>query len=210
MKTYYHFHELPEAYQARFKAGFNLHHLHHLQQFYPATNPYSTTLFTLIALGIPAVFMVVLSLLALFQPMANPPKNIKDWLIFVGIAAFVLLILAGIAWWVIRLFKNFRLQAQVKKTRKEQSLSHYGLFLDEHLVYRPITTNKQILMLPRSSVRRVKMVSERVEGSNRQYLQLIYFDEDHQQEYFIEMGRYDLDKKYTQGKSLSRIVEDWG
>ena len=206
MKTYYHFHELPEDYQARFKAGFDLNNLH---QFYPAANHYGTTLFTLIALGIPAVLVIVLSLLALFQPMANPPKSTTDWLIFVGIAIFILLILAGIAWWVIRLFQSFRLKTQIKKTRKEQGISHYGLLLDKDLVYRPITTDKQILVLPRASVRRVKMASERVEGSTRKYLQLIYFDEDQQQEYFIEMGRYDLDSKYTQGKSLSRIVEDW-
>ncbi|OJJ18824.1 hypothetical protein BKI52_24960 [marine bacterium AO1-C] len=206
MKIYYHLHELPEAYQTRFNAGFDLNNL---QQFYPAANARGTTLFTLIALGLPAIFVVILGVSALFQPMGNPPKNTKEWLIFAGIAAFVLLILAGIAWWVIRLFKSFRLESQTKKLSKEQGITHYGLLLMDHLVYRPIATKKQILMLPRDSVRRVEQVSKRVEGSNHQYLHLIYFDEDHQQEYYVEMSRHELDKRYTKGRSLRQIVEEW-
>ncbi len=206
MKIYFTLDELPEQYQKQFKAGFDLNHL---QQFYPATNPYGTTLFTLIAFGLPAILVIVLVIMALFQPMANPPQTTQDWLIFVSIAAFLLLILGGLAWWIVRVFKNFRVVSQIKKIRKEKGLSHYGLLLDEHLVYRPIATQKPILMLPKDLVRRVKQVSQRVEGSNRQYLQLIYFDEDQQQEFYVEMSRYELDKQYTQGRTLSTIIEKW-
>ena len=206
MKVYYKFTELPETYQHKYREGFDLNNL---QNFYPAKNARGTTLFTLIALGIPAIFVVILGVLALFQPMGNPPKNTKEWLIFAGIAAFVLLILGGIAFWVYRLFKGFMLENNVRKINKEQGRTHYGLLLDKHLVYRPISIKNQIAMLPRESVRRVELGSERVEGSTRKFLKLIFFDEDHQKEYHIEMSRYELDDKYTGGRNLRQIIEKW-
>lgn len=154
-----------------------------------------------------------MTIVALIHPLYtdkfNTPDNAKSWLFLVIVVLIILIVLAIIAYWEVHLFLRLLMERKVRKTLKTKGIIHYGLLLANDLVYRELSIGKPIILIPRKNIRRTEWHSERIEKTTSYSTYIIYYDEDDQTEYSVEIAQHDLNKKYTADREVYTLVNNW-
>jgi len=205
MKIHFAFEELSDYHQQKFQAGIPLRNP---ENSYPAQNGYRRHLKNFLLFNIPLALFVlsvfggfVYGMRSMFGATEGKDATQFLW----GQVGFLLLCFGIVVYKAMGNIRLLLLRRKVHQIIQQKQVIHYGLLLDEYLVYRPVKLENQVSAIPRDAIIEAKQaLFKRIP-----YTRVNYYHPQTGLKYYLSIYDYDMDKDFLNQEPLSNIINTW-